>query len=75
MSSPTRKSRVRANVDDTLATAKESAASVRARSRKLADTTTSYVRQRLWTALGIAAAVGALLGALSARRSPAVSKK
>lgn len=46
----------------------EGVATVRDRSREVANATNSYVRDRPWTALGIAAVVGAVLGALSARR-------
>lgn len=64
--------RVRDKATQTLAatrrTIEENAARVRAGGRQVADRADTYVHDRPWTALGIAAAVGVLLGVLSARR-------
>jgi ElaB/YqjD/DUF883 family membrane-anchored ribosome-binding protein len=64
--------RVRRKVEQTLGAVRSSVeqgtARVRAGSKQLADATDGYVHDRPWTALGIAAAVGVLLGVLSARR-------
>jgi ElaB/YqjD/DUF883 family membrane-anchored ribosome-binding protein len=64
--------RVRQKVETTLATAKTSVqqgtARVRDGSRQLARATDGYVHERPWTALGIAAVAGAVLGMMSRRR-------
>lgn len=64
--------RVRQKVERTLAATKESvqkrAARIGAGTRQAAESTDSYVHERPWTALGIAAAVGVVLGVLSTRR-------
>ena len=63
---------VRQKVEDTLtstrAALEASAARARAGSEQAAEAAAGYVHQRPWTALGLAAAVGALLGALAVRR-------
>ena len=46
----------------------DGAARVQARGRDLAHATDGYVQERPWTALGVAAAVGVILGLLAARR-------
>ena len=43
----------------------EGAAKVRANGQHLAETTDSYVHERPWTALGIAAAVGVIIGLIA----------
>jgi ElaB/YqjD/DUF883 family membrane-anchored ribosome-binding protein len=67
--------RVRAKVantlDDVRRSATETAAGLRDRALMAADATDDYVRDRPWTAIGVAAAVGLLLGisvAAAARR-------
>jgi ElaB/YqjD/DUF883 family membrane-anchored ribosome-binding protein len=64
--------RMRQKVEDALVGARQSvaqgAANVRAGSRQFAKATDGYVRDRPWTALGIAAGAGLLLGLLSSRR-------
>lgn len=64
--------RVRDKVAKTLVATRESvqqgAVRVRESGRKVANVTDTYVHERPWTALGIAAAVGLLVGVLSARR-------
>ena len=64
--------RVRQRVERTLAVTKESvqrnAARVNAGAKQAAVATDNYVHERPWTALGIAAAVGVVLGMLSTRR-------
>jgi ElaB/YqjD/DUF883 family membrane-anchored ribosome-binding protein len=63
---------MRQKVENTLASTRTaleaSAARARAGSRQAAGVAEGYVHQRPWTALATAAAVGALLGALSVRR-------
>jgi ElaB/YqjD/DUF883 family membrane-anchored ribosome-binding protein len=67
--------RVRAKVantlDDVRRTATDTAAGLRDRALQAADATDDYVRDRPWTAIGVAAAVGLLVGisvAAAARR-------
>jgi ElaB/YqjD/DUF883 family membrane-anchored ribosome-binding protein len=64
--------RVRDKVQTTLVSARQSveqnAMRLRDGSRELVRATDGYVHERPWTALGIAAAVGVLLGALTVRR-------
>jgi ElaB/YqjD/DUF883 family membrane-anchored ribosome-binding protein len=67
--------RVRAKVANTLdgvrRSATDTAAGLRDRALKAADATDDYVRDRPWTAIGVAAAVGLLVGisvAAAARR-------
>jgi ElaB/YqjD/DUF883 family membrane-anchored ribosome-binding protein len=64
--------RVRAKVEDALGNARhtveQTAKSVRNRTNAAASATDDYVRSRPWTAIGIAAAIGVLLGFTTARR-------
>ena len=60
--------RVRQKVERTLAAAKDSAARAGAGARQVATTADKYVHDQPWTALGIAAAVGIVLGMLSTKR-------
>jgi ElaB/YqjD/DUF883 family membrane-anchored ribosome-binding protein len=67
--------RVRAKIantlDDVRRTATDTAAGLRDRALMAADATDDYVRDRPWTAIGVAAAVGLLVGisvAAAARR-------
>jgi ElaB/YqjD/DUF883 family membrane-anchored ribosome-binding protein len=64
--------RVRQRVEEKLASTRrlvdEGSARVRAQGKYLAERTDGYVHERPWTALGIAAAVGILIGVLSSRR-------
>jgi len=64
--------RVRQRVEQKLGEARqkfgEGAERVRANGRQLMETTDGHVHERPWTALGIAAAVGILIGVLSSRR-------
>jgi ElaB/YqjD/DUF883 family membrane-anchored ribosome-binding protein len=64
--------RLREKIEKTLEAARQSmregAAQVQARGRRAAQAADGYVHERPWTALGLAAAVGVLLGALAARR-------
>jgi ElaB/YqjD/DUF883 family membrane-anchored ribosome-binding protein len=64
--------RVRERVEEKLASTRrfveEGSARMRAQGLQLAERTDGYVHERPWTALGIAAAVGILIGVLSARR-------
>jgi ElaB/YqjD/DUF883 family membrane-anchored ribosome-binding protein len=63
---------IRARVEDTLAKAKGTAsaglAAVRDRAEEMTDATDEYVRENPWTVVGIAAAVGIVIGFLAARR-------
>jgi ElaB/YqjD/DUF883 family membrane-anchored ribosome-binding protein len=60
--------RVEEKLADTRRIVEQGAARVRADGRQLIDATDGYVHERPWTALGIAAAIGILIGVLSARR-------
>jgi len=64
--------RVRARVEKTLASAKsvaaEGASSVKGYARQATTATDEYVRESPWTAVGLAAAVGVLIGFLASRR-------
>jgi ElaB/YqjD/DUF883 family membrane-anchored ribosome-binding protein len=64
--------KVRAKVEQTLAraksTAKESGATVRAYARDASSATDEYVHESPWTAIGLAAAVGVVVGFLASRR-------
>ena len=65
--------RVRAKVKMALAAAKsalsDSAAQVRGQARQVTKTTDNYVRDNPWQVVGIAAAVGIVLGMIMTRRS------
>jgi ElaB/YqjD/DUF883 family membrane-anchored ribosome-binding protein len=65
--------RVRAKVKIALSAAKsalaDSASQVRGQARQLTRTTDSYVRDNPWQVVGIAAAVGVVLGVMMSRRS------
>jgi len=64
--------RVRARVEKTLASAKtaaaESASTVRNYAGQASARTDEYVHESPWTAVGLAAAVGVLIGFFAARR-------
>ena len=64
--------RVRERLKKTLSAAKESAAlgarAARTYTREASVATGEYVRQRPWTAVGVAAAVGILIGVVASRR-------
>lgn len=64
--------RLRARVTETVASAKESllegTENLRVRANDAATTADSYVRERPWAAIGIAAAVGVALGLMVSRR-------
>lgn len=62
------RSRVEGAISGVRQTVEEGAESVRERTRAAASATDDYVRGRAWTAIGIAAAVGVLLGISAARR-------
>lgn len=63
---------VRAKVEDTLEKAKTSAsasiAAVRGRADDVSEATDEYVRDNPWAAIGIAAAVGIVIGFVAGRR-------
>lgn len=63
---------IRARVEDTLAKAKGTAgakfAAVRDRAEDVSDATDEYVRENPWSAIGIAAAVGIIIGFVAGRR-------
>jgi ElaB/YqjD/DUF883 family membrane-anchored ribosome-binding protein len=63
---------MRAKVEDTLAKAKTSAsasiAAVRGRTEDVTEATDEYVRDNPWAAIGIAAAVGIVIGFVAGRR-------
>jgi ElaB/YqjD/DUF883 family membrane-anchored ribosome-binding protein len=65
--------RVRAKVKIALAAAKsalsDGAAQVRGQARQVTKTTDNYVRDNPWQVVGIAAAVGIVLGMMMTRRS------
>lgn len=64
--------RVRDRVEKTVAAtrrkAEKSAKQALAQGREAADSAVGYVQDRPWTALGVAAAIGLVIGALSVRR-------
>lgn len=64
--------KLRARVTDTLRTAKDSlregTEALRVRANDAATTADSYVRERPWAAIGIAAAVGVVVGLWAGRR-------
>jgi ElaB/YqjD/DUF883 family membrane-anchored ribosome-binding protein len=63
---------IRAKVEDTLARAKTSAAqgiaAIRGQAEEVTEATDVYVRENPWAAIGIAAAVGIVIGFVAGRR-------
>jgi ElaB/YqjD/DUF883 family membrane-anchored ribosome-binding protein len=63
---------IRSKVEDTLARAKttatEGVATARARAEEASDATDEYVHENPWAAVGIAAAVGIIIGFIASRR-------
>ena len=63
---------IRARVEDTLEKAKTSAgagiAAMRGRAEEVTEATDEYVRENTWAAIGIAAAVGIVIGFVAGRR-------
>jgi ElaB/YqjD/DUF883 family membrane-anchored ribosome-binding protein len=63
---------IRARVQDTLTRAKSSAtagiAAVRGRANEVSESTDEYVHENPWAAIGIAAAVGIIIGFVAGRR-------
>ena len=63
---------IRAKVEQTLAKAKTSAtqglAAIRGQTDEVTEATDEYVRENPWAAIGIAAAVGIVLGFIAGRR-------
>jgi ElaB/YqjD/DUF883 family membrane-anchored ribosome-binding protein len=63
---------IRGKVEQTLARAKstagEGAAAVRARAGEVSEATDEYVRENPWAAIGIAAAIGIVIGFVAGRR-------
>lgn len=63
---------IRSKVESTLAEAKTSAsagiAAVRGRAEDASEATDEYVRENPWAAIGIAAAVGIIIGFVAGRR-------
>lgn len=63
---------IRAKVEDTLAKAKssatESVTALRDQADDVTEATDKYVRQNPWAAVGIAAAVGVVIGLIAGRR-------
>jgi ElaB/YqjD/DUF883 family membrane-anchored ribosome-binding protein len=63
---------IRSKVEDTLAEAKSSAAAgiaaVRGRAEDASEATDEYVHENPWAAIGIAAAVGIIIGFVAGRR-------
>lgn len=63
---------IRGKVEETLAKAKttagESVAAVRARAGEATEATDEYVRENPWAAIGIAAAIGIIIGFVASRR-------
>ncbi|HEU5468964.1 MAG TPA: hypothetical protein VFU77_06625 [Steroidobacteraceae bacterium] len=63
---------IRAKVESTLARAKTSAgagiAAVRGRAEEATEVTDEYVHENPWAAIGIAAAVGIIIGFVASRR-------
>jgi ElaB/YqjD/DUF883 family membrane-anchored ribosome-binding protein len=64
--------RIRSKVENTLTEAKASAsagiAAVRGRAGDASEATDEYVRENPWAAIGIAAAVGIIIGFVASRR-------
>jgi ElaB/YqjD/DUF883 family membrane-anchored ribosome-binding protein len=64
--------RIRSKVENTLARAKSTASSsvalVRERAEEAGDATDEYVHENPWAAIGIAAAVGIIIGFVAGRR-------
>ncbi len=64
--------RIRAKVENTLAEARSSAsagvAAVRGRAEEASEATDAYVHDNPWAAIGIAAAVGIIIGFVASRR-------
>jgi ElaB/YqjD/DUF883 family membrane-anchored ribosome-binding protein len=56
-------------IDNAKSSLADSAESVRRRAQRLAETADDYVHDSPWTAVGIAAFVGAVVGVLASRRS------
>lgn len=63
---------IRAKVEDTLQKAKSTAtqgvSAVRERAEDVSEATDEYVRENPWSAIGIAAAVGIVIGFIAGRR-------
>ena len=63
---------IRGRVEDTLAKAKSTAgagiAAARERAEDVSDATDEYVRENPWAAIGIAAAIGIVIGFVAGRR-------
>ena len=63
---------IRSKVEETLAKAKSSAgeriAAARGRAEDVSESTDEYVRENPWAAIGIAAAVGIVIGFIAGRR-------
>jgi ElaB/YqjD/DUF883 family membrane-anchored ribosome-binding protein len=63
---------IRGRVEDTLAKARTTAgaglAAVRGRADEVSDATDEYVRENPWAAIGIAAAIGIVIGFVAGRR-------
>jgi len=63
---------IRGKVEDTLAKAKsaagEGASAVRARAGEASEATDEYVHENPWAAIGIAAAIGIVIGFVAGRR-------
>lgn len=63
---------IRARVEDTLAKAKSSAtqgiAAIRGRAGEVTEATDEYVRENPWAVVGLAAALGIVLGFVAGRR-------
>jgi ElaB/YqjD/DUF883 family membrane-anchored ribosome-binding protein len=63
---------IRSRVEDTLQRAKSSAGSriaqARDRAEEVSDATDEYVRENPWAALGVAAAIGIVIGFVAGRR-------
>lgn len=63
---------IRGKVEETLAKAKttvdDGAAAVRARAGEVSEATDEYVRENPWAAIGIAAAIGIVIGFVAGRR-------
>jgi ElaB/YqjD/DUF883 family membrane-anchored ribosome-binding protein len=63
---------IRGKVEDTLAKAKsaagEGADALRARAGEASEATDEYVRENPWAAIGIAAAIGIVIGFVAGRR-------
>lgn len=64
--------KIRGKVEETLAKAKttagEGAAAVRARAGEATEATDEYVHENPWAAIGIAAAIGIVIGFVAGRR-------